>query len=67
MNANLLPPVFLHTFDPFIQSKEVHIIFEPKKLDLRMRPKLGLKYALNATTFFKNLTFCKTTPTNTPA
>ena len=30
MNANLLPPVFLHTFDPFIQSKEVHIIFGPK-------------------------------------
>ena len=25
MNANLLVPVFLHTFDPFRQSKEVQI------------------------------------------
>ena len=30
MNSNLLSPIFLHNFDPFIQSKEVHIIFEPK-------------------------------------
>ena len=67
MNANLLPPVFLHTFDPFIQSKEVDIYFRAKKLGLRMRPKLRLKYALNATTFLQNLTFCQTTPTYTSA
>ena len=68
MNANLLVPVFLHTFDPYRQSKEVQIKKKwAKKLYLRMRPKLRIKYALNATAFFQNLIFCKTRPTNTSA